>query len=165
MTDSSGRRWPWGIGAVLVITVAGNGIVYWAANDSDAAAVEPDYYRKAVEWDSTLAQGERNRTLGWRVDADLGPREPAGGRSLSVRLRDAAGLPVSGAAVGLTAIHNTYAAHPVEARSVTDAGGEARMEVPLGHDGLWELRFVVTRGADRYTATLRRDTALPGHSP
>jgi nitrogen fixation protein FixH len=165
VTDSSGRRWPWGIAAVLAITVVGNALIYWEANDADAAAVEPDYYRKAVEWDSTLAQGERNRVLGWSVEADLGPREPNGGRTVRVRLRDAAGVPVSGAAVGLTAIHNTYASQPVEARSVTDTAGDARMDVPLGHDGLWELRLAITRGADRYTATLRRDTASPDRAP
>jgi hypothetical protein len=165
MTDASARRWPWGIATVLVLTVAGNGIIYWAANDSNAAAVEPDYYRKAVEWDSTLAQGERNRTLDWRVEADLGPRRPNGGRNLSVRLRDARGLPVTGAGIELTAIHNTFASHPVRAVSVTDATGGSRMDVPLGHDGLWELRLVITRGSERYTATLRRDTELGGLSP
>lgn len=162
MTDSSGRRWPWGIAAVLALTVAGNALVYWEANDADAAAVEPDYYRKAVEWDSTLAQGERNRALGWSIDADLGPREPNGGRRVRIRVRDAAGLPVSSAVVGLTAIHNAYASQPVQAVSVTDAAGDSRVDLPLVHDGLWELRLVVTRGNDRYTAALRRDTASPG---
>jgi hypothetical protein len=164
MIDPAGRRWPWGIAAVLAITVAGNAAVYWAANDSNAAAVEPDYYRKAVEWDSTLAQGERNRRLGWVVEAGLAAGPASAARALSLGLRDAAGRPVAGAAVDIVAIHNTWAAEPVHAAAVTDAQGNLRMDLPLHHDGLWELRFVITRGSDRFTATLRRDTG-PGTSP
>jgi nitrogen fixation protein FixH len=162
MIDPAGRRWPWGIAAVLAITVAGNVAVYWAANDSNAAAVEPDYYRKAVEWDSTLAQGERNRRLGWVVEAGLAPGPAGGARALSLGVRDAAGLPVSGAGVDITAIHNTWAAEPVHATAVTDSKGNVLMDVPLRHDGLWELRLIITRGPDRFTVSLRRDAASRG---
>jgi len=165
MTDRSGRRWPWGIAAILALTVLGNLLVYRAANDAGAAAVEPDYYRKAVEWDSTLAQEGRNRGLGWNLEAALGARAQAGARRVSIRMRDAAGRPLAAARIELTAIHNARALHPVHAFSVTDAAGEARLEAPLGQDGLWELRFVVTRGSDRYTADLRRDTQPGSPAP
>ena len=160
MTDSSARRWPLGMAAVLAVTVLGNAGLYWAANDSNAAAVEPDYYRKAVEWDSTVAQAERSRALGWSAAATLGPRAPDGGQRISIRLRDAAGLPVPGASIELTAIHNAFAAHPLQAAAMTDPDGISRPEVTLNHDGLWELRLIITRGGDRYTATLRRDAGV-----
>lgn len=165
MRDPSGQRWPWGIAVVLGLTIAGNAGVYWAANDMNAAAVEPDYYRKAVQWDSTLAQEGRNRALGWSVEAALGQRAQASGRRVSVRMRDAAGQPLAAARIELTAIHNALATHPVHAVAVTDAAGESRIDAPLGHGGLWELRFVVTRGTDRYTAELRRDTEQRSPAP
>jgi nitrogen fixation protein FixH len=165
VSDPSARRWPWGIAVVLGLTVAGNIGVYWAANDVNAAAVEPDYYRKGVQWDSTLAQEGRNRALGWTVEVALGPRAPNGERHITVRLRDAAGQPLAAARIELTAIHNALATHPVHAVAVTDAAGESRLDAPLEHRGLWELRFVVTHGTDRYTAELRRDTELGSPTP
>jgi nitrogen fixation protein FixH len=165
MRDPLAHRWPWGIAAVLALTILGNAAVYWAANDVNAAAVEPDYYRKGVQWDSTLAQERRNRALGWTVEAVLGPRAAHGGRRVSIRMRDAAGGPLAAARVELTAIHNALATHPVHAVSLTDAAGESRLDAPLEHSGLWELRLVVTHGADRYTADLRRDTDLRSRAP
>jgi nitrogen fixation protein FixH len=162
---SAERRWRWGVAAVLGVTVAGNALVYWAANDGNAAAVEPDYYRKAVEWDSTLAQERRNQALGWSVDARLGPRASDGERAVSLRMRDADGRPLAAARIELTAIHNAHATHPIQVETTTDAAGESRLAAPLGPAGVWELRLVVTRGADRYTADLRRDTAVRDPSP
>lgn len=162
MRDPTGRRWPIGIAAVLLLTMGANAGVYWAANDSNAAAVEPDYYRKAVEWDSTLAQAARNRALGWSADALLGAAATDGTREVSLTLRDAGGRPVSGAALAVTAIHNSAAARRVEGAGVTDAAGSARLRLPLRHGGLWELRLTATRGPERFTAVLRRETPAPG---
>ncbi|MEZ4456629.1 MAG: FixH family protein [Gemmatimonadales bacterium] len=55
---------------VLAITVGANGYMLYEANRG-MAAVEPDYYQKAVDFDSTMAQARRNASLGWRVDAAL----------------------------------------------------------------------------------------------
>jgi nitrogen fixation protein FixH len=152
------RRWPWGIATVLALTVAGNAVIYYAANDANAAAVEPDYYRKAVEWDSTLAQADRNQRLGWTADVDLGPLESGGTSEATIRLRDADGSPVSGARLGITAIHNAIATTPLHAVATTDSTGRARLTLPLGHHGLWEFRLEASRGTQRYTASLRQDT-------
>jgi hypothetical protein len=161
MSLRDGRHWPIGIAAVLLLTVGANAGVYWAANDSNAAAVEPDYYRKAVAWDSTLAQEARDRALGWQVDAEFGPPRSGGSRELVIRLRDAAGAPLADAAIRLTAIHNTWAATPLEGTATTDGAGAARLVLPFRHDGLWELRLDIRHGGERYAASLRRE-ALPG---
>jgi len=151
------RLWPWGIGAVLVLTVAGNVVVYRIANDANAAAVEPDYYRKAVEWDSTLAQEARNRGLGWQAEITLMTLDSTGTSVATLTLHDAQGAPIIAAGIDLVAIHNSAAATPVHDSTRTDAAGRATIPLPLRHRGLWELRMIATQGATRFTAVLHRD--------
>jgi len=55
------------------------------------------------------------------------------------------------------AIHNLDAGRTMSARFVTGDDGRATGTAPLHHTGLWELRFDVRRGDDRFTADLRRD--------
>ncbi len=157
-----GAWWPIAAGGVLAATVAANGVLLYQANGRDAAVVEPDYYRRAVRWDSTLAERQRDAALGWRLDAALGALEPDGGASLAVRLADRDGRPIEGAAVRVTAISNLDAAHAVRATLAGGPGGAYAARLPLARRGLWELRFDVARGGERFSAALRRDTAPAG---
>jgi nitrogen fixation protein FixH len=157
------RLWPVAIVAVLGLTVAANALVFWAARDRNAAAVEPDYYRKGVRWDSTLAEERQSARLGWRAEAELGGLDPAGA-PLTVRLSGPDGAPLDGAAVVDTAIHNLDALHHVTARLEPRGGGTSGVRLPLRHAGLWELRLEAVRGSDRFRVTLRRD-APAGSGP
>lgn len=152
---NAAKLWPAGLAAILCVTVAVNGYLLWVANDRDAFAVEPDYYRKAVAWDSTLAERRRSAELGWTIDAALAPA--ASGARLEVALADRAGAALRAADVDVEAIHNREPERAVSVRLRSGEDGRAVADVPLRHAGLWELRFVVRRGADRYSATLRRD--------
>ena len=152
--------WPAAVVGALVVTVGANIAILVLANDSDKAVVEPHYYEKAVAWDSTMAQGRRNESLGWSIRATLTPS--AGGARLEASLADRAGAPLAGAALRVEAIHNLDAARRVEA-TLRDAGGGAYgADLPLRHAGLWELRFTVERGGERFTEDLRRDLAPRG---
>jgi nitrogen fixation protein FixH len=157
------RLWPIAIVAVLGLTVAVNGLVFWVARDRNAAAVEPDYYHKAVRWDSTMAEERRSAALGWRAEAELGAVTRAGA-PLVVRLADRAGAPLEGATVEITAIHNLDAQHHVTARLEPLGGGAYGARLPLRHAGLWELRLEAVRRGERFRLTLRRD-APPGAEP
>jgi nitrogen fixation protein FixH len=150
------RLWPIAIVAVLGLTVAANVLVFWAARDRNAAAVEPDYYRKAVRWDSTMAEDRRSAALGWRAEAGLGAVTRAGA-PLAVRLTGPDGAPLDGATVGVTAIHNLDARRHVAARLEPLGGGVYRARLPLRRSGLWELRLEAVRGRDLFRVTLRRD--------
>jgi len=156
----SGKWWPLAIAGVLGVTVAANVFLLYAANDRNAAVVEPDYYRKAVAWDSTAAQSARSARLGWRVDAAILPLDRAGTGEVHVRVTRPDGAPVAGARVGCTAIHNLDAAQRPYAETVLDADGAGVIVLPLRRAGLWELRFGVTRGAERFTASLRREAGF-----
>jgi len=159
-----GRLWPWGLGLVLAVTIAGNFWVMHVARSDASFAVEPDYYQKALAWDSTRAQEARNDALGWRLEAGLVPSGDGRAR-LDVSLRDAAGAPVAGATVAVEATHNARAADVVRATLDPDPAGGYTAELGAGRPGLWQLRFEVSRGAERFTATLRRDTSRGAAAP
>ncbi len=80
---------------------------------------------------------------------------------LWARLVDRGGMPVAGARVAIEATHNLEAAHPLSAVAVTGPDGEIEVPLPLRHRGQWELRFDVTRGAERFTSDLRRELIAP----
>ena len=148
--------WPAAIVGVLAVTVLVNVAVMVVARDKDAAVIEPDYYQRAVRWDSTLADERRSADLGWRLEAGLGAVS-AGGTRLDVRLVDRAGQALAGAVVRVAAVHNVEAGHVVRAVLTDDGQGAYSGLLPLGHRGLWEMRFDVSRGGGHYQVTLRRD--------
>lgn len=151
------KLWPLAIAGVLAITVGANFWILFVANqDPNAAALESDYYRKAVAFDSTLAQAAHDSALGWRLDATPG-RYRAAGTPLTVALFDRDGRPLRDARIALTAIHNLEAGRVVSAAFLTGADGRATTVVPLHHAGLWEFRFEARLGGERFTADLRRD--------
>jgi nitrogen fixation protein FixH len=141
--------WPVAVVGALGVTMVSNGVLLYRATSGEAA-VERDYYRKAIRWDSTAAQERRNQTLGWHLEAAL---DSSG--ALVVLLRDAAERPLSGAQVS------------VEGFPVGGGGGDFTLELepadpgsyrtaaPIRRGGLHELRFATTLGPDRFTAVLR----------
>jgi nitrogen fixation protein FixH len=155
------KLWPLAIVGVLVITVVANVAVLYEAGDRDAAAVEPDYYQKAVAWDSTLAQRTRDVALGWRLAAEFGA-PGRDGTPLTVRLTDARGEALADAAIRVEAIHNAEGSRRLHAVLRPAPDGAYAAPLPLAHRGLWELRFEVVRHGERFTATLRREAGGPG---
>jgi nitrogen fixation protein FixH len=159
------HAWPIAVVAVLAITVAANVAVFWVAGDPDAAAVEPDYYAKALRWDSTLVAREASDGLGWRADVALARTDGGdGGAAVIVRLRDAAGAPLEDAAVRVEAIHNRHAAHPVRmtlAPAPLLGRGAYAARAPLDARGMWEIRLAARRGADVFVDDVRRELESP----
>jgi hypothetical protein len=119
--------------------------------------VEPDYYRRALRWDSTAAVAGRSAKLAWSAAAGIGALDPDGRARVTVRLRDHEGQAITDAVVRLTAIHNRDAARRLEA-GLTGSGDVYVATLPLGMAGLWELRLEARRGDDLFVTTLRRDS-------
>jgi nitrogen fixation protein FixH len=147
--------WPAAVIGALVVTVAANVVLLMAANDPRHAVVEPGYYRKAIAWDSTMAQEGRNEALGWTVAANL--ESTPGGAVLRARLADRAALPLSGARVTVEGIHNLDSGTRVRGELRETSAGRYEATLPLRRRGLWELRFTVNRLGERFTADLRQD--------
>lgn len=152
------RIWP-----VIVVCVLGAYVTFGIvaariASHDPNYAIEPDYYRKAVTWDSTLAQGRENVALGWRVTPSLGA---VGGSltTLALQLRDSAGGPVTGAQLSVEARQVAHADDVVRATLHADRAGGYVAEMPLARAGLWEIRVVATRGAERFATSVRLDAS------
>jgi hypothetical protein len=160
----SALRWPIGISLVLASVVALNIWVAIKAGSDQSFAIEPDYYRKAVAWDSAMAQDRANLKLRWHITAVLSPviHDTA---TLRASITDASGVPVSGADVRVTAMFNARANEAVSMRlapAASDSAYEAVLAV--AHRGVWELRFLVTRGDERFTINTRVE-ALAASAP
>lgn len=150
------QLWPAAVVGVLAITVGANVWLIWAARDPNGAVIEPDYYRKAVAWDTTAARQARSDDLRWRADAALGATDGARAH-VRATLVDSLGAPVAGADVRLEAIHNLEAARRVHATLGESAPGVYEADAALDRAGLWELRLTARRGGELFLTSLRRD--------
>ena len=150
-----GAWWPIAMTAVLATTVAANVWVAIIASDDPSFAIEPDYYKKAVAWDSTLAQARQNATLRWLLVPTLGPIAAAGGMRLSATLTDSAGAPISGAVVRVAAMPVARADQVHEATLTASGAGEYGAQLDARVPGQWELRFDVRAGPTHFTNVAR----------
>jgi len=154
------HAWPLAIAAVLGLTVIANIALLVAANAPGAAQVEPDYYRRALAWDSTQAERARSVALGWRATARFVPRAEHAA-ALVVELRDAAGRAVTGATLEAVAIHNLELQAPLRCAPREVAPGTYRADVVARHAGRWEIQIEATQGRDRFAAVLHAELAAP----
>ena len=153
------RIWPAIIVTVLATYVVLALVAARVASHDPSFAIEPDYYRKAVTWDSSLAQDRRNAALGWRIIPSLGPVGSGVATSFVLGIRDAAGAPVSGAAVSIEARQVAHAGDVVRAALVTGTDGAYAAQLPLARAGLWEVRIVAARGAERFVTSVRMEAS------
>jgi len=156
-----GAWWPIGIATVLAATVGANIWIAVVANDDPSFAIEQDYYKKAVAWDTTLARREASRRLGWHIEPVLGAMT-RDGVQLHVTLVDSTGAPIEGATVKVSAFYNARAGTLVNA-TLRSGASEYTAQLPVHHAGQWELRFDVTRGTDRFVSTSRVEAAAAEH--
>lgn len=158
------RIWPTIIVGILTIYVAFGLIAARVASHDPNFAIEPDYYRKAVMWDSTLALSRRSAALGWRIIPTLGPIGNGTAALLALDVRDTSGTIVRDANVS---VEGRQVAHAEDVTSATlgeRADGEYVAQLPLARPGLWEFRVVATRGPDRFATTLRMDASTTANA-
>lgn len=168
MSNRRGAHWPWLVTAALAFTVGVNVVMLFAANsDRNGSVVEPDYYRKAVAWDSTMARRAASDRLGWTASAEVrrsGAAVSAADSSTAgavfVRLVDRAGAPVSEARVTAVLIHNVDAGNPLQLTLREREAGVYEGGAPIAHPGRWEVRVQARRGEEHFTAILIVDASL-----
>jgi nitrogen fixation protein FixH len=151
-----GWQWPALVTLALGFTVGVNFVMLYAAkSDPNGTVVEPDYYRKAVEWDRTMARREASAALGWTARASL--EASASLRELRVALADSSGVAVTNAEVTATLIHNREASTPLSV-ALKAHESEYVVELPALRSGLWEVRVVARRGGERFESTLHAES-------
>ena len=146
--------WPIGIAAILMTTVGANFALLYVAGDDPSFSIEPNYYAKAVAWDSTMAQSARNAHLAWRVVPALAPFSPEQGAVLTVSVLDSTGASINDATVSVSALYNGRAGVVLQS-TLRHADSVYRTTLPVSHKGQWEFRFEVTRGSERFTSAAR----------
>lgn len=152
-----GWHWPLLITAALLFTVGANVTMFFASGaDPNGTVVEPDYYRKAVDWDRTMARRAASDSLGWRADAAFGAAAE-NARALTVTLSDSTGVAVADAQVMVTLIHNLDAAQQVQVALQPQDGGGYGARVAAPRSGRWEVRVDARRGDSRFLATLHTE--------
>lgn len=151
----AGMGWPIGIIAILGASVAANMVMMRIANNDPSFAVEPDYYRKAVFYDSTMAQTHRNLDLGWDVQTSADSIVQGKPTRLRVVLRDERARPVLGAVVQATVLFNARA-NDLTTATLTDEGtGVYSATLPINAPGVWEVRVNATRDTSHFTSSTR----------
>ena len=154
-------RWPALIVGALVIHVVASLVTVVIATSDPSYAVEEDYYQKALAWDERRVQDRHNRELGWQLAVEVAPAAAAGSEpTLVVRLADGNGQPLDGARVSATVFHNARADQILRAELTATGGGAYACPLAMRRSGVWELRFVVDHGGERFTNTVRRHLSL-----
>lgn len=151
-----GTLWPIGVATILAATVTANIWLMVVANDDPSFAIERDYYTKAVQWDSTMAQERRNAALRWRLEPSLAAYSMRDGALLHVTLTDSSGAAIPDATVTVAALYNARANAIIDRTLARDRAGYS-VRLPVRHRGAWELRFDVRRGPERFTTVARVD--------
>jgi nitrogen fixation protein FixH len=155
-----GIGWPIGVTTILGLTISANIWLIRVASADPSFAVEERYYQRALDWDQELAQRATNARLGWDLEARVSAIDRGSGARVGAVLRDSTGAPIADATVAARIVHVGRAGQPVDVVLHRDSSGAYRALIPLERPGLWELRFDVQRGKDRFTAIKRVDTSL-----
>lgn len=153
---SGSRWWPAALVLVLAVTVVANVALYWKANHDPSFAVEPNYYERAVEWDSTVARRARSAALGWTMAVRLTPPE-LGQSTLLVDLRAQDGAALDSADVRAEASHNAHGADVFRLRLLPTGPGRYAARIPSEARGLWRVDLAAMRGADAFSERVTVD--------
>ncbi len=150
------------VGIILTLllgSVAIQVVLLVAALNDPSFAVEPDYERKAHEWDEHQVQQTRNKALGWTFDVGTTPTGVTGERELWVELYDTWGKPIMDAQMGIETFHNARAGHVLATPLAHQRDARYVAKLQMARPGIWELRLRVQRGEDVFTAPRRKSLA------
>jgi len=162
---SSGKLWAWAPGVLLTALLGTQLSVLHSVLDDPSFALEPDYYRKAVAWDTRRELERASQALGWHAELDAELGRQARGIDLRVQLRGGRGEPLTGAALRVQAFANARAARVLEAVLQETAPGTYSAELPSSVLGLWEFRLEATRGSEHFAEAVRQSVSARQVSP
>jgi nitrogen fixation protein FixH len=152
---SPAKRWP-----IIIVTVLASQMAFgvWMARIAGSDphhAVEPDYYNRAVNWDSTMAQSRRDRALGWTSTAVM-TRTGDQAALLQIALTDSLGVPLTVDSASAEALAVSHAGS-ITRVTLTHRGTGYSATIAAAAPGLWEVQLRARRGTDLFTAKLRTE--------
>lgn len=141
---SAATRWT----IAIVSLLAGNVIamlVLMGVAHSGGSEVIPNYYDRAVQYDTEIDDATSSLALAWSADVSLG-------RSMiEVQVRDRAGLPLDGARVRVTGYSRGHGDRHIDAVLALVGNGVYRAALRMPAVGVHDLKVVVERAGDRFT--------------
>lgn len=153
-------RMPLLVGAICASGVISVGTLITRAGGTAGLGLEPDYYRRALEWDRLKREEAQSAALGWGCELEL----KAGADGLTVRLMGADGGAIAGADISGEAFPHRAASRRAGLRfgAVTGAQGSYFAEIPGGvGPGRWRVSIVAERGAQRFVLGRDVEVAAP----
>lgn len=159
---SRGRFWMFLPVMLLGASVAGWIVMVRLAVDDPGFSLEPDYYKKAVEFDAREARRREADDVGFRVDVESFARDEKK-TLLRIRVSDRSGALLDAARVRGVGFSNARAARvvPLTFRSAGAGIFVAEFDDEV-HLGLWELRLEISRGDIEIERVVRADLSDAG---
>lgn len=144
-------RMPLLVGVIASACLTSVGTLIARAGSTASIGIEPDYYRKGLEWDRARLERARSDALGWHADVEVVLSE----RRLVVRLADPSGHAVDGATLSGEAFAHAASSQRIAVvfSAVNGAGGEYAAEIEAARvppPGKWRVSLVAARGSDRF---------------
>ena len=161
----TGMGWPIGVAAILGVTVIANLVVMRIANSDPAFAIEPDYYKKAVAFDSTMAIERQSLDLGWTATSSFSTGDRSDGPTLTVTLADRQAHPIEGALVTIVALANARANDMLSATLREVSPGRYQSPLAARFTGQWEVRVDAMRNTEHFVASTRANLSPLGATP
>lgn len=144
-------RWkPWP--AMIFVLLGGNMIIVAitvTAALRTRSPIEPDYYTRALAWDDSARQTQRNAALGWTITPTFTPA-PGGRFFVSASVIDGAGRPIRTAS--RVAIEAEGPKHSWKTELLSHDDGTYAAPEPIDCDEGMRLRMSVAAGYDLFTA-------------
>lgn len=159
-----GRVWLLLPAGLLALNLAIVAVTVTMAAGDRSVATEPDYYRKAMNFDEQARAREASRRLGWKAAAEVGGigGGGGGGREVVVRLTDREGGPIAGAEVEVVMFAHVRSGdrRTVRLTERRERPGEYAGVAEVDRTGLWRVGVGASRGTDRFTEEL--EVRIPG---
>jgi len=146
------RLWPGMVFVLIGLNFCIVGFtVYAAGRHRSSHAIEPDYDRKALNWNETARQIAHNAELGWTIRVDS---VDAG--IITATLLDRRGEAIHGADIAVEGFHHARRGDVLHSTLAASSAGGYRAELAVHAAGLWEFRFTVRHGGEVFTSAITR---------
>lgn len=149
-------RWTWTfiivglLGSQLSIGVA----AVILANQDSSQQIIPDYYKRSMAWDTSVATQQASDTLGWKATINVAEdADVTGARTITLVLTDRTGAPVTGATGSLQIYHHRKIADVIQAEWSELSSGIYRATARLDQKGLWQFTVAMHRGDEEQFVT------------
>lgn len=119
------------------------GVTVYAANMNGGAAIEPDYYRKALAHDEIRKQEREAAALGWTYLMTFERDAESQATMLRAAIRESSGAPIVGASIRAEAFPSRRATARVRLLCRETEPGIYTSPIDLNYSGQWNIELTI----------------------